>query len=1136
MTNSHEISESVYRRFEQIADALRTNASPIARYTLLSLLRRAGLHPALEPFRLDPLLSLNGSFVSLAAQVAGISAMLDAHTEPSETIGSVGGTLYLPAGKSVSACRVRSAYLPAHPVARWQHPVAVHPVSPDLEASAQRAFEAALQLILFVCPGEQPPAPALVFWGADGVEDAVAQTTAGDSLQLPLTLSFVSALTRLPVASRVGATGAVQTSGRLSPVGFVDEKGEAFLARHGEGSVFLTPDDGADIREIAMKLGDDWRKRFATPVKGEIFAIPSDCIPTFVCAEIENAPVFWANHAAVFRAALPNYEAMFVDSVARYGGKTYRAHTGTGEGLGAVFAGAKQATDAAVHLLRCARAGIWEDAFGDSLPIRIGIHRGDGEPSGNGWRGAGPALAERIASAASAYQILTSDAVHRATNPADWVNHGKHRLRDLSDAVTLWQVTSPDIKAINVPPESFDTRHHNLPAVLSPLVGRDDAIENLLEYLTNERFITLTGAGGVGKTRLAIAVAARALFETKTAARFTDGAFYVSLDDESRDERAISDAVCEAIGVTKIASLAAKRLLLILDNAESAADSVARFSKSLLNEARDVVFLITSRIPIRLHGEKRVGVSSLDIPKGDAEEQEWEQASAVRLFLDRARAIEEQFSIATQTERDALTNLLRRLDGLPLAIELAASRTRYLSVSEIESRLADSLRLLSTRETDVPERQRTLIATLEWSYTLLSAAEQRLLQRVSVFVGGFGVDAAEAMMGEDPDTLDLLASLEEQSLLVCQRAEKGEPPRFSLLQTVSDFVRSKRHEGAGEDNSIRETHARYFMQFAERNGGEDITLSARETEAFDALERDMGNLRAAWSYLREIGDTERCARLAVNLSDFLRRRGHARERLDWIETALATTDDAGLRRRLLYVHAMTLRDIGRVTESDTLARSLQSLVEQTGDTVRLADVLALRGSIGTHAKQFGESEQFFDDAERLYRLADHKPGIGTVCRNRAVNAMRMGEMERAKALLEKALQMCDEIGDEQAEAYVHNNLGHLLSEEGNHAKAIVHFLHQLNFCRRNADTIACAVSLFNIGEALLHLKRGDGLPLMIAASEIFSRVGHPYAEATRSESETWREKTNTTQGSFAALRRASSRRTLAELRESYISD
>ena len=1131
MLPTDDTALTAYDRFEILANALGCVTVDAERSTILCLALRSALHPSLEPFRQDPLLPLEGRFVSLDAQIAGMTARIRNQTKASAAIGSIGGTLYLPATQSVSVCRVHVAYLASQPVARWEQPIAVHPVSADLQNSAQKALDTALYLLLFVCPSDNPPAPSQLFWGIESIEDAILGSTAGDSLQLPLTLAFLSALSGLPVESHTGATGAVRSPERIGAVGFVEAKREAFLSRQESGALFLTPNDGGNIQEIALKMGDSWRKRFARPRKSNVFFLPPGTKPTFLYAEIENTPVFWANYPSRFRTALLLYETILADSVERHGGKIFSPGTGTGESSGAVFGDPAQATNAAVHLLRCVRAALWDEVFGDSLPVRIGIHSGDGEPAGENWRGIGPAQALRIASAASAYQILTSDAVHVALNPADWVNHGNHRLRDLSNTVRLWQVTAPGIQTISVPPESLDTRPNNLPALSSPIIGRGTEINSLVGLLANERFLILTGAGGVGKTRLALAVAARAMFAQETASRFSDGAFYVSLDAGSRDEQTVTDAICEAIGVTKIASISTKRLLLVLDNAEGVANIVAKIATSLWNHAPGVVFLVTSRIPIRFYGEKRFRVLPLAVPRRDADEETWGQTASVQLFLERAKTINNGFVITTQIARDTMSRLLRRLDGLPLAIELAAARTRYLSISEIESRLVDSLRLLSTREVDIPERQRTLLATLEWSYSLLSKSEQRLLQRVSVFVGGFGADAAEGIMEQDPDTLDLLASLEEQSLLVVQRADKGEPPRFSLLQTVSDFAGRKRKEAEGESNTARKIHTHYYTQFAERHGGEKITLSPRETEAFDTLDRDMANLRATWSYLRETNDIERLAKFAVNLSDFLRRRGHARERLDWIETALNCLQEGELRRQLLYAQAMTLRDTGRTAEAVTVAESLQSLVEQGNDGVRIADVLALRGSIATRAKQFEEAERFFDDAEVLYQAEKHLRGIATVSSNRAVNALRMGETERSRELSEFALRQYHDIGDEQGKAYAHNNLGYLRSEAGEYDVAKGHYLHQLNYCRANADTIGCAVSLFNIGEALLHLDLGNGLPLLIAAAEMFSRVGHPYAGAASSDCEKWSDKTNTAQSVFAALRCAASRRTLAELRD-----
>ncbi len=1129
---SDDEARLVYAALERLLDAARDAVGSASRNPLLLLARHCLEHPALRPFRDDPLRTLGGRFLSLDARVATLRNVLAAGGMPVATVGSVGATLYMPWDERVVVCRVLVAVLSSHPLDRWERPVPVQPMSPDLEASANRAFDAVLHTLLFVSPDGNPPTPRVVYWSVDGAEAGGLAATSGDSLELPLALAFLSALTGIPVPTVVGATGAIRDPDRVAPVGFVAAKRNAYFAAVGVTARFLTSEDGRSIAEFAAGLDDTWAARFARTSPEALTTLAPGEHGTFLWAEIGNVPALWETHAAELRELLPRFETLFEAAVRGAGGQRFGRRPDTGEGTGAVFRDPGDAVRAATMLLLSVRASPRGPAAGEASPPRVGIARGAGEPIGDTWRGTGPAQARRVADAASAGQILATDSVHRAMAPLDWVAWGAHRLRDSPGTVTLWQVVAPGLPRVDVPPESLDTRPHDLPVYASELIGRSAEMAAVSAAIIAERIVTLTGTGGVGKSRLAAAAAADALLNPCLGDLLTDGAFYVPLDARvGADAANILGAIRAAIGIGEAGRLAAKKCLLLLDNAEGVLGVLAPLVNTLLTAAPGIRFLITSRIPLRLRGEKRITVAPLRVPRRDSSPEEWEGTPSVRLFRERARAAVGDSVAPVGGDREALTRLLWRLDGIPLAIELAAARTRYLPVPEIEARLSGSLRLLSTREGNVPERHRTLLGTLQWSYDLLGDAEKTLLLRVTAFAGGFDPRAVEGVSGDAPGTFDSLTSLEEQSLLYCPRSDKGEPPRFHLLQTVSDFALEKLSEMPGGVDAAAQAHARYFFDLAARNGDERVTRTDREAEAFDALDREMGNLRAAWLTLRELGDAGRIATFAANLSPFLRRRGHARERADWLEAALRVAPTGALRQRLRLAWALAAAETGRAEDAAEVARLFSDAAIRTRNVGEQADAERLFATLAGRAGHFDVAEGHFDRSEALYREAGDRRGLATVYNNRAVNAIGTGDDARARHWCESALTLCRETGDERGEAYASNNLGYLLSESGDHDEALPHFRRQMRHCQAQRDTLGCAVSLFNIGDAWLNQGRADGLPLLVAATELFARLGHPNASTALSRADEWLTRTDTAQGALHTLRRAASRRTLAELRE-----
>ena len=646
-----DAATDAYAPLPLLLAALRQGFRSDSSEALLRLALRCTLHPDLVAHRADPTLALNGDYPALDVLAATLETAVSQIMPDSDAVGIVGATLYLPAFGTVTVCRVCAAYLPATPQNGWSPVVVVHPVSTVLHESAQKAFDAALHVLLFARPGNTPPIPAPLFWGIDGIDDATASGTVGDSLQLPLALAFVSALSKLPVAATVGATGAMNTPDTIAPVGFTGKKRAAFCYAHGEAARFLTVSDGATLAEIVPQIGDAWQTRFKETHPVPTFYFSPNDPASVLCVQIENAATFWDTVPGVFRGAVEQCHALWCDAVTRHGGEPFGTPSTE---MSAVFALPQNAVSAGTHFLQAVRSARWDAGLGERLPVRAGVHHGQAERTGaSEWRGAAVVQAAQIASAASAGQLLASDVVQIAVAQANWLSFGAHRLRDLTGFVTLFEVAAPGLPTVGVPPESLETVRHNLPTWDTPLIGREHDAEAVLTLLETERLVTLTGVGGVGKTRLAARVAAQAVLQERTKARFRGGAFVVAVDETGSTEATLADAVCAAVGVPKLSALSSLSVLLLLDNAEGAAQTVAAFVKNLLASAPGVCILVTSRRVLGVRGEKRFVVSPLSV-SGDA---------ALTLFLQRARTAtgDPDFDVITDAD---LGRSSRRRDSL----------------------------------------------------------------------------------------------------------------------------------------------------------------------------------------------------------------------------------------------------------------------------------------------------------------------------------------------------------------------------------------------------------------------------------------------------------------------------------------
>ncbi|MEO6748038.1 MAG: adenylate/guanylate cyclase domain-containing protein, partial [Casimicrobiaceae bacterium] len=545
----------------------------------------------------------------------------------------------------------------------------------------------------------------------------------------------------------------------------------------------------------------------------------SSGIVTFLFTDIEGSTRLWEQDAARMQPALALHDAIVRRAVERHRGTIVKT---TGDGVHAAFDDPLDALDAALDLqLTLAEP---ESAEGMSLAVRCGIHMGAGERRDNDYYGRAINRAARIMGAAHGGQVLVSQSVaslvvDRLAAPASLRDLGDVRLRDLDRPERIFQLTHPRLRAQFPALHALDGTPNNLPQQLTSFVGRERELADVVARIPQCRLLTLVGPGGIGKTRLSLQAAAEVMDQ------FPDGVYFVELAPVS-DARMVPQTVATVLGVKEeighpvsdaLTSYAhGRKLLLILDNCEHLIQPCAELVNAVLRSGSGVHIVATSREPLRVAGETTYAVATLSVPDSahrDIAGSAVLKFEAVRLFVERATAAQPEFKLG---ERDAaaIVDICRRLDGIPLAIELAAARVRTMSVTRIAERLSDRFRLLAAGDRSSLPRQQTLRALIDWSYDLLSEAEQVLLRRLAVFAGGFTLDAAEAVGQGDGiaevDVMNLLGRLIEKSLVASDAGKE----RYGLLETVRQYAEDRLLE-SGEEAPVQARHLAYFLAFAQ---------------------------------------------------------------------------------------------------------------------------------------------------------------------------------------------------------------------------------------------------------------------------------------------------------------------------------
>ena len=800
---------------------------------------------------------------------------------------------------------------------------------------------------------------------------------------------------------------------------------------------------------------------------------------TFLFTDIEGSTSLLQRSGAAYPAILEQHTRLLLEVIERHGGRLVDR---AGDGLFVVFDRATTGLHATVDAQRALLDHTWPDDV--RVLVRMGLHTGDAVRSGSGYVGLDVHRAARVAAAAHGGQVVVSDVTRRLVgwelpDGITFLDLGEHRLKDLPRSERLHQVVARGLPDSFPPLRAAGGLPANLPARPARLVGRDRDLETLHEMLRRDdvRLLTLTGPGGTGKTSLAVELAARSIRD------FSDGIAWVPLAAIS-ESRLVFSVVAQTLGIATAAAqsmqdaviehLRERRTLLVLDNFEHVLDA-AHDLALLARACPRITLVVTSRFALNLSIEHEFPVAPLRTPdlRAGVSPGSLGQYPAVELFTQRAAAVKPGFGLDDESAV-AVAQICNRLDGLPLAIELAAARIKVLPPRALLARLDRRLELLSGGSRDMPARHRTLRQAIGWSYDLLDAGEQAVFRRLAVFAGGCSLEAAEAVCAAAGDPrlsgLDGVSALVDKSLLRQDPGEDGEPS-FVMLETVREFA-LEQIEASGEADATCAAHADFFTRLSEEAAAG--LMGAGQSQWLDRLERDHDNLRAAFDWSVRTKDAARALRLGASLNRFWIIRAFHSEGRERLRSALAlpcASQDEPVRTRVLSGAAVLAYEQNDLEEATALLQQALEYYRAAGERRSTAEALNHLGWVAFFAGDIDRAAALSEEALAIHEERNDTRGLALSLTNLGGIAQFRGEFERGRALYARALDLRRSLNEARSIAYGMLNLGSTLRQLGDHDRALALTEDALDTVRRIGDKQLIVYACTMVGECAL--ERGD---------------------------------------------------------------
>jgi predicted ATPase/class 3 adenylate cyclase len=805
----------------------------------------------------------------------------------------------------------------------------------------------------------------------------------------------------------------------------------------------------------------------------------------------DRYPTLVAKHREIMRAAWTKWNGY--------------EHGTEGDSFFVIFGRAQDAVEAVVWAQRELASCEWPD--GAAVRVRVGMHTGEPVLISGDYFGIDVHRAARIASAGHGGQVLLSASTRALTESClpsgvSLLDLGEHRLKDLERPEPIAQLVIEGLPNTFAALKSLETPT-NLPASVSSFVGRDVEAREVASMLQGDdvRLVSITGPGGTGKTRLALHVA-HAVGEA-----FKNGVFLVQLAALTHPDM-VAESIEQAIelenpqGIDPVANVSTalrdSAVLLVLDNFEHLTDA-APVVATMLSSTKRLKAIITTRSPLRVAAEREYPLAPLSLPDADADVAALESSGAVALFVERAHAMNPAFTL-NASNGPAVAQICTRLDGLPLAIELAAARTKLLTPQQILDRLDKRLSLLTGGSRDLPVRHQTIRDTIAWSHDLLWPDAALLFRRLAVFSGGASLDGIESVAGQGVDALTSLQNLLDQSLV---RRDSSDEGRFFMLETIRDFAQ-ERLEESGEGPSLRPIHARHMADLATEADGH--LRGAQQQVWLKRLDADTDNMRAAlrWALDDDAGDPTIGARIAASLGWYWYMRGRAMEGCRWLESALlhADTLDLPLRARLAHRLGILMDQRGEPAAAVKLFEEALQISRDGDDPTEVARAL---NSLGSSRRGLGELEQarlLFEESLALRRATDDRSGTAVTLFNLGELALDVGDDARALELFTEACEIDRVCGDSWAVAVGTAAIGAARLALGEHDTAEPYLreslasLHELEDTDRVAETLGLMAGLAGA--------RGDfarSARLAGCADACWERLGFPLSPPDRAHFE-----------------------------------